>query len=68
MHGDLLNTLGMEEQNMSHDPEIYAFLLRICRPSSRMTARFTATTHPDLTLYEWWVMPHRLTGCLFTIL
>jgi ketosteroid isomerase-like protein len=26
---------------------------------------YHATTHPDLTLYEWWVTPHRLDGLPF---
>lgn len=26
---------------------------------------YHATTHPDLTLYEWWVTPHRLDGLEF---
>lgn len=26
---------------------------------------YHATTHPELTLYEWWVTPHRLDGLPF---
>lgn len=28
-------------------------------------AAYRATTHPDLTLYEWWVAPHRIDGLPF---
>jgi hypothetical protein len=28
-------------------------------------ATYHATTHPDLTLYEWWITPHRIDGLPF---
>ena len=51
---------------MSHDPEIYAFLLRHLQAIQQNDSEvYHATTHPDLTLYEWWVTPHRLDGLPF---
>lgn len=51
---------------MSHDPEIHRFLLRHLEAiRSNDLAEYRATTHPDLTLYEWWVTPHRIEGLPF---
>ena len=51
---------------MPHDPEIHAFLLRHLE-GIRMNdlEAYHTTTSPDLTLYEWWVTPHRLDGLPF---
>jgi hypothetical protein len=50
-------------QNMAHDPEVYAFLLRHLQAVQQNDIEtYHATTSPDLTLYEWWVTPHRLDG------
>ncbi len=46
--------------------EIHAFLLRhleAIRQNDLET--YHATTHPDLTLYEWWITPHRIEGLPF---
>ena len=51
---------------MPHDPEIHAFLLRHLegiRVNDLDT--YHATTSQELTLYEWWVTPHRLEGLPF---
>jgi ketosteroid isomerase-like protein len=51
---------------MSADPEIYAFLLHHLQAiQSNDIETYHATTSPDLTLYEWWVTPHRLDGLPF---
>ena len=51
---------------MSHDPEVYAFLLRHLQSVQQNDIEtYRATTSPDLTLYEWWVTPHRLDGLPF---
>lgn len=51
---------------MSHDPEVYAFLLRHLQSVQQNDIEtYHATTSPDLTLYEWWVTPHRLDGLPF---
>ena len=51
---------------MQSNTEIYEFLI------NHLTAIFNndiqtyhATTHDDLTLYEWWVTPHRIDGLPF---
>lgn len=51
---------------MSHDPEIYQFLI------DHLTAIFNndsygyhQSTSQDLTLYEWFVTPHRIDGLPF---
>lgn len=49
-----------------HDPEILAFLhkhLQAIQDNDLET--YHATTSPDLTLYEWWVTPHRIDGLPF---
>lgn len=51
---------------MPHDPEIHSVLLR--HMESILTNDldgYHATTSEDLTLYEWWVTPHRLDGIPF---
>ena len=51
---------------MSQDPEVYAFLLRHLQSVQQNDIEtYHATTSPDLTLYEWWVTPHRLDGLPF---
>jgi len=48
------------------DPEILAFLekhLKAIREND--TATYNETTADDLTLYEWWITPHRLDGIPF---
>jgi len=51
---------------MSHDPEIYAFLIRHFNAvMENDLATYHATTSEELTLYEWWVTPHRIDGLPF---
>jgi hypothetical protein len=51
---------------MPHDPEIHAFLLRhLDGIRANDLQAYHATTSEDLTLYEWWVTPHRLDGLPF---
>ena len=51
---------------MSHDPETHALLLRHLQAiQDNDSETYHATTSPDLTLYEWWVTPHRLDGLPF---
>lgn len=40
------------------ETEIKEFLLRHLKV-------YYETTHPDLTLYEWWVTPRRIDGLSF---
>ena len=48
------------------DQEIYAFLLRHLRSvQENDIPAYHETTSPDLTLYEWWVTPHRMDGLPF---
>ena len=48
---------------MPHDPEVHAFLLRHLQAIfANDIEGYHATTSEDLTLYEWWVTPHRLDG------
>ena len=48
------------------DDEIYAFLLRHLKAVQENDIRaYHETTSPDLTLYEWWVTPHRIDGLPF---
>lgn len=51
---------------MPHDPEIHAFILRHLE-GIRVNdlEAYHATTSEELTLYEWWVTPHRLDGLPF---
>jgi ketosteroid isomerase-like protein len=51
---------------MSHDPEIHKFLhdhLHAIMDNDIDT--YHQSTHEDLTLYEWWVTPHRIDGIPF---
>jgi hypothetical protein len=51
---------------MNVDAEILEFLLEHLRAvQENDTLAYQATTSPDLTLYEWWVTPHRLDGLTF---
>jgi hypothetical protein len=51
---------------MRAEPEIHEFLLRHLKAiSENDTKVYYETTHDDLTLYEWWVTPHRLDGLPF---
>ena len=48
------------------DQEIYDFLLRHLKSVQENDIPvYHETTAPDLTLYEWWVTPHRLDGLPF---
>jgi len=48
------------------DPEILSFLMKHLQSiqDNDLTA-YHATTGEDLTLYEWWVTPHRIEGIPF---
>jgi ketosteroid isomerase-like protein len=51
---------------MSYDAEIHEFLLKHLRSvQENDTLAYHETTSDDLTLYEWWVTPHRLDGLSF---
>jgi hypothetical protein len=51
---------------MQPDPEILEFLLQHLQSIQENDLdAYHATTHPDLTLYEWWVTPHRIDGIPF---
>jgi hypothetical protein len=51
---------------MNMDPEIETFLRRhLDAVLHNDLDTYHETTHPDLTLYEWWVTPHRLDGLAF---
>jgi hypothetical protein len=51
---------------MCVDPEIYDFLMNHLQSILDNNIEvYHATTHEDLTLYEWWVTPHRIEGLLF---
>jgi len=51
---------------MTHDPEIHSFLLRHMESIlANDLDGYHATTSEELTLYEWWVTPHRLDGIPF---
>jgi hypothetical protein len=48
------------------DDEIHEFLLKHLRSiQENDTQLYHETTSADLTLYEWWVTPHRLDGLPF---
>lgn len=48
------------------DQEIYNFLIKHLQGITQNdTAVYYETTAEDLTLYEWWVTPHRLEGLPF---
>ncbi len=51
---------------MSHDKEIHEFLLHHLNTIMQNDlAGYTETCTEDLTLYEWWVTPHRIDGIPF---
>ena len=51
---------------MSYDADIHEFLLRHLEAiKNNNMEEYHATTAEDLTLYEWWVTPHRLDGIPF---
>ncbi|MFC1878646.1 nuclear transport factor 2 family protein [Chloroflexota bacterium] len=51
---------------MKPDPEIHEFLLRHLNTILENDVEtYHATTSEELTLYEWWVTPHRLDGLPF---
>ena len=51
---------------MSFDTEIHEFLLKHLRSvQENDTQTYHETTGDDLTLYEWWVTPHRIDGLPF---
>ncbi len=46
--------------------EIEAFLLNHLKSiRENDIAAYHRSTHPDLTLYEWWITPHRIDGLPF---
>lgn len=48
------------------DDEVHAFLLRHLRSiETNDISGYAETTSPELTLYEWWVTPHRIEGLPF---
>lgn len=48
------------------ESEIKEFLLRHLKAINENDVKvYYETTHPDLTLYEWWVTPHRIDGLPF---
>ena len=50
----------------SFDPEVYEFLLTHLKSIyENKSSVYKETTAPDLTLYEWWVTPHRIDGLPF---
>ncbi len=51
---------------MKHDPEVYSFLLTHLQSIlDNDSETYHATTSEDLTLYEWFVTPHRIDGIPF---
>ena len=51
---------------MYPDPEIRDFLSHHFRSvMENNISAYHASTHEDLTLYEWWVTPHRIDGLPF---
>jgi len=51
---------------ISFDSEIHEFLLKHLNSiQENDTQAYHETTSPELTLYEWWVTPHRLDGLPF---
>jgi hypothetical protein len=51
---------------MTPDPEVHQFLLHHLQSiMGNDLETYHATTHPELTLYEWWVTPHRIDGIPF---
>ena len=51
---------------MPHDKEIHDFLLNhLDTIMQNDVSAYDETCTPDLTLYEWWVTPHRIDGIPF---
>ena len=51
---------------MTIDPEVHEFLLKHLNSIRQNDIEaYHATTAEDLSLYEWWVTPHRLDGLPF---
>ncbi len=51
---------------MAHDPEIHAFLREHLQGIMENDIEaYHNSTSTDLTLYEWWVSPHRIDGLPF---
>ncbi|MEN8174101.1 MAG: nuclear transport factor 2 family protein [Chloroflexota bacterium] len=51
---------------MCPDPEIHDFLTQHFNSvMENNISAYHASTHEDLTLYEWWVTPHRIDGIPF---
>jgi hypothetical protein len=51
---------------MQPDSEILDFLLQHLQSIQENNLdAYHATTHSDLTLYEWWITPHRIDGLPF---
>ena len=51
---------------MNQEPEIYEFLLNHLNTIAENDVKaYHATTSEDLTLYEWFVTPHRIDGLPF---
>ena len=51
---------------MPHDPEVYEFLCKhLGAIQDNDVETYSQTTGEDLTLYEWWVTPHRIDGLPF---
>jgi len=51
---------------MIHDSEVHEFLLRHLQAIQDNDGQtYRATSAQDLTVYEWWVTPHRIEGLPF---
>ena len=51
---------------MTHDAEVYAFLLSHLQAIQENDIEsYHTSTSEDLSLYEWWVTPHRIDGLPF---
>jgi ketosteroid isomerase-like protein len=51
---------------MNHDAEVHEFLLRHLQSIQDSDVQtYRATSAEDLTVYEWWVTPHRIEGLPF---
>jgi hypothetical protein len=51
---------------MTHDPEIHEFLIQHMQSiMDNDIEAYHKSTHKELTLYEWWVTPHRIDGIPF---
>ena len=51
---------------MNHDAEVHEFLLRHLQSIQESDVQtYRATSAEDLTVYEWWLTPHRIDGLPF---